>query len=167
MPLLTYKNILPEIEKPYFIAENAYLIGDVKIKKNCSIMYGSVIRGDVNYIRIGENVNIQDLSILHVTNVKFPLIIGNNVSIGHGAKVHGCIIGDNVLVGIGAIILDGAKIGNNCIVAAGSVVREGDIVENNTLVAGVPAKFKRKITELDIERIKYSASSYAEHYPFL
>ena len=118
MPLLKYKNTFPEIKPPYFLAENAYVIGDVKIKEKCSIMYGSIIRGDVNYIRIGENVNIQDLSILHVTNIYYPLIIGDNVSIGHGAKVHGCIIGNNVLVGIGAIILDGAKIGNNCIVAA-------------------------------------------------
>jgi carbonic anhydrase/acetyltransferase-like protein (isoleucine patch superfamily) len=167
MPVLPYENIFPEIAKPYFLAENAYIIGDVKIKEKCSIMYGSVIRGDVNFIRIGKNVNIQDLVILHVTNITFPVIIGDNVSIGHGAKVHGCTIGNNVLIGIGAIILDGAKIGNNCMVAAGSVVKEGDIVEDNSLVAGIPAKLKRKITPKDLERIKYSASSYAEHYPEL
>ncbi len=165
MPILPYKKIYPEIAKPFYIAENAYIIGDVKIGTKCSIMYGAVVRGDVNYIRIGNNVNIQDLSILHVTNVYFPLIIGNNVSIGHGAKVHGCTIGDNVLVGIGAIILDGAKIGNNCMVAAGSVVREGQVVEDYSLVAGIPAKIKRKITDDDIKRIEYSALSYAEHYP--
>ena len=162
MPILPYENIFPEIEPPNFIAENAYVIGDVKIKKFSSILYGAVIRGDVNYIRIGEGTNIQDLSILHVTNETFPLIIGDYVSIGHGAKVHGCVIGDNVLVGIGAIILDGAKIGDNCMVAAGSVVKEGEIVPDNTLVAGIPAKFKRNLTENDIERVKYSATSYIE-----
>jgi carbonic anhydrase/acetyltransferase-like protein (isoleucine patch superfamily) len=160
MPIVQYEKILPKIESPNFIAENAYVIGDVIIKKRSSILYGTVIRGDVNYIRIGENTNIQDGAILHVTNETFPLIIGNNVSIGHGAKVHGCIIGNNVLIGIGAIILDGAKIGNNCIVAAGSVIREGLEVPSDTLFAGVPAKFKRKITENDLERIRYSAYSY-------
>jgi carbonic anhydrase/acetyltransferase-like protein (isoleucine patch superfamily) len=160
MPILPFKNIMPKIAEPYFLAENSYVIGDVQIGKFCSILYGAVIRGDVNYIIIGEYTNIQDLSILHVTHKTFPLIIGSNVSIGHGAKVHGCVIGNNVLVGIGAIILDGAKIPDNSIVAAGSVVREGYEAPPNTLIAGVPAKPKRELNENDMERIEYSALSY-------
>lgn len=160
MPVLKFSNILPEIERPYYIAENAYVIGNVKIGKYCSIMYGAVIRGDVNYIRIGSYTNIQDLAILHVTHKTFPLIIGDYVSIGHGAKVHGCTIGNNVLVGIGAIILDGAKIPDNCIVAAGAVVREGYAAPPNSLIAGIPAKPKRTLTEKDMQRVKYSAESY-------
>jgi carbonic anhydrase/acetyltransferase-like protein (isoleucine patch superfamily) len=160
MPVLPYGNSFPEIDKEVFVAENAYIIGDVKIKSRCSILYGAIIRGDVNYIRIGSNTNIQDGAILHVTHKTFPLIVGDNVSIGHGAKVHGCIIGNNVLVGIGAIILDGAKIPDNCIVAAGAVVKEGFEASANTLIAGVPAKFKRNLTEEDFERVHYSAASY-------
>jgi carbonic anhydrase/acetyltransferase-like protein (isoleucine patch superfamily) len=160
MPVLPYGTSFPEIDKEVFVAENAYIIGDVKIKSRCSVLYGAIIRGDVNYIRIGSNTNIQDGAILHVTHETFPLIIGDNVSIGHGAKVHGCIIGNNVLVGIGAIILDGAKIPDNCIVAAGAVVKEGFEASANTLIAGVPAKFKRNLTEEDFERVHYSAASY-------
>ena len=160
MPVLSYEKTFPEINEPVYIAENAYIIGDVKIQSRCSILYGAIIRGDVNYIRIGKNTNIQDSAILHVTHKTFPLVIGDNVSIGHGAKVHGCKIGNNVLVGIGAIILDGAVIPDNCMVAAGSVVREGYEAPENSLIAGVPARFKRTLTEQDMERIHYSAESY-------
>ncbi len=162
MPVLHYENILPEIKEPCFIAENAYIIGDVKIGTYCSILYGAVIRGDVNYVKIGNNCNIQDGAILHVTHKTFPLVVGDNVSIGHGAKIHGCEIGNNVLIGIGAIILDGAKIPDNCMVAAGSVVREGYIAPHNSLIAGVPAVFKRDLTENDMWRIRYSAESYVK-----
>ncbi len=162
MPILPYNDIYPDIKTPYFIAENAYLIGDVKIGEYCSILYGAVIRGDVNYIRIGDKTNIQDGAILHVTNDLYPLNIGDNVSIGHGAKVHGCTIGSNVLIGIGAIILDGATVGDNCIVGAGSVVREGSTVPSGALVAGVPAIYKRELTEDDLKRVSYSAWSYYE-----
>ena len=158
--ILNFKNFVPKIGKDVFIAPNAYIIGDVEIGDYCAIMFGAVIRGDVNYIRIGKNTNIQDNAVLHVTRDKYPLIIGNYVSIGHGAIVHGCVIGNNVLIGIGAKVLDGAKIGDNCIIAANSVVKEGDEIPPNSLVAGVPGIVKRKLTEKDIERIKFSAMSY-------
>ncbi len=158
--ILKFKDKKPIIGKEVFIAENAYIIGDVIIGDYCAVMFGAIIRGDVNFIRIGNNTNIQDNSVLHVTREKFPLIIGNNVTIGHGAIVHGCKIGDNVLIGIGAKILDGVEIGNNCIIAAGSVVREGTKIPSNSLVAGIPAKIKREINEDDVERILFSAKSY-------
>jgi len=158
--ILKFKNITPKIGKDVYIAPNAYIIGDVEIGDFCAIMFGAVIRGDVNYIRIGHHTNIQDNAVLHVTRNKYPLIIGNYVSIGHGAIVHGCIIGNNVLIGIGAKVLDGAKIGDNCIIAANSVVKEGDEIPSNSLIAGVPGKIKRELTEKDIERIRFSAMSY-------
>lgn len=158
--ILKFKNITPKIGKDVYISPNAYIIGDVEIGDFCAIMFGAVIRGDVNYIRIGHHTNIQDNAVLHVTRNKYPLIIGNYVSIGHGAIVHGCIIGNNVLIGIGAKVLDGAKIGDNCIIAANSVVKEGDEIPSNSLIAGVPGKIKRELTEKDIERIRFSAMSY-------
>ncbi len=158
--ILPFKGILPKIGKSCYIAPNAYIIGDVTIGDDCAIMFGAIIRGDVNFIRIGNNTNVQDNAVLHVTREKFPLIIGDNVSIGHSAVVHGCIVEDDVLIGIGAKILDGAKIGKNCIIAAGAVVREGDVIPSHSLVTGIPGKIKKQLTEKDIERIKFSAESY-------
>ncbi len=158
--IISFKGITPKIGKNVYIAPNAYIIGDVVIGDNCAIMFGAIIRGDVNYIRIGNNTNIQDNAVLHVTRDKYPLIIGNNVSIGHSAVVHGCIVEDDVLIGIGAKILDGAKIGKNCIIAAGAVVKERSEIPANSLVTGIPGQIKKKLDEKDIERIKFSADSY-------
>ena len=158
--IIPFKGSYPKIGKNCYIAPNAYIIGDVKIGDNCAIMFGAIIRGDVNYIRIGNNTNVQDNAVLHVTRDKYPLIIGNNVSIGHGAIVHGCVIEDNVLIGIGAKVLDGAKIGENCIIAAGAVVRENSEFPSNSLVTGIPGKIKKTLNEKDIERIIFSAESY-------
>ena len=158
--IIPFKGINPQIGKNVYIAPNAYIIGDVVIGDNCAIMFGAIIRGDVNYIRIGNNTNIQDNAVLHVTRDKYPLIIGNNVSIGHSAVVHGCVVEDNVLIGIGAKVLDGAKIGNNCIIAAGAVVRENVEIPPYSLVAGIPGKIKKKLEKKDIERIIFSAESY-------
>ena len=158
--IISFKGITPQIGKGCFIAPNAYIIGDVVIGNNCTIMFGAIIRGDVNYIRIGNNTNIQDNAVLHVTREKYPLIIGNNVSIGHGAIVHGCKIDDNVLIGIGAKVLDGAKIGENCLIAAGAVVRENTEIPPYSLVTGVPGKIKKRLENKDIERIIFSAESY-------
>ncbi len=160
--IFSFKGKKPILGKEIYVAPNAYIIGDVIIDDFCAVMFGAIIRGDVNYIRIGKYTNIQDNSILHVTRKKFPLNIGSYVSIGHSAIVHGCNIGNYVLIGIGAKILDGAKVGDNTIIAAGSVVKEGDVIPSNTLVAGIPAKVKREITEKDFERIKFSAESYNE-----
>jgi carbonic anhydrase/acetyltransferase-like protein (isoleucine patch superfamily) len=123
-----------------FLAENAVAVGDVVVGDQCSIWYGAVLRGDVNSIRIGNMVNIQDGAVIHCTYQKFPTIIGNKVTVGHNAIVHGCTIADNVLVGMGAIVMDDCVVASNSIIAAGAVVTQGTRVEGGTIYAGVPAK---------------------------
>lgn len=158
-----YENLIPKIGKNVFIASGVKIIGDVEIGDNCSIWYNSVIRGDVNYIKIGENTNIQDLSMLHVTNLTYPLNIGKNVTIGHSVKLHGCTINDNCLIGIGAIVLDGAIVNSYSLVAAGSVITPRSVVPEGKLVAGVPAKVIRDLTEAEIKEIEKSYLRYIEY----
>lgn len=147
--------------KDCFIAPNATLCGDVIMGDGCSVWFNAVIRGDVNSIRMGDKVNVQDGSIIHCTFLKSITQIGNNVSIGHNAIVHGCVIEDNVLVGMGAIIMDHAKIGSNSIIAAGSVVLENTIVEPGSIYAGVPAK---KLKDISVELIKGEIERIANNY---
>ncbi|MFP4543810.1 MAG: gamma carbonic anhydrase family protein [Bacteroidota bacterium] len=161
--IITLKGITPEIQPGGFFCEGVRIIGDVKIGKDVSVWYNSVIRGDVHYIRIGDRCNIQDLCLLHVTNGRFPLNIGNDVSIGHAARVHGCTLKDKCLIGIGAIVLDGAIIGENALVAAGSVVKEGFEVPSGTLAAGVPAKIIRELTSDEKEAVANTAANYMKY----
>ncbi|MCY7361371.1 MAG: gamma carbonic anhydrase family protein [Ignavibacteria bacterium] len=159
--ILPYKNKFPIINESVFIAEGAIVIGDVTLAKDVSVWFNAVIRGDVHYIRVGERTNIQDGSMLHVTNGKYFLEIGSDVTIGHNAVVHGCIVKDNVLIGMGAVILDRAIVNKNSIVAAGSLVKEGFEVPEGVMVAGVPAKIIRDVTDEEIKKISESAKSYA------
>ena len=161
--ICSFKNFSPVIPESVFVAPNATIIGDVVIGENSSIWFNTVVRGDVNSIRIGAQTNIQDSSVLHVTYQKWPLTIGSNVTVGHGAILHGCIISDNCLIGMGARILDGSKIGEYCLVAAGTLVLEGDKVPCHSLVAGVPAIVKRTLTHEEIERIKSSSEHYVKY----
>lgn len=161
--IFSYKDQNPKFVNSVFIAHNATVIGDVKIGKDSSIWFNVVVRGDVNEISIGERTNIQDGSVLHVTFEKWPLYVGNHVTVGHGAILHGCTIEDHCLIGIGARVLDGAHIGNYCLVAAGALVREGDKVPNHSLVAGVPAIVKRSLTSEEIELIKRSSERYVDY----
>jgi len=151
-----------------FIAENATLVGNVTMGNDCSVWFTAVIRGDVNSIKIGNRVNIQDGAILHGTYQKAATSIGNNVSIGHRAMVHGCTIHDNVLVGMGAIIMDHCVIQENCIIAAGSVVLENTVVESGSVYAGVPAKKVKSLTpELfqgEIQRIAQNYLTYSSWF---
>ena len=161
-----YNGHKPHIHNSCFIAENTTIIGRVTIKRNASIWYGTVIRGDDNYISIGENTNVQDNCTIHIAE-DYPTIIGDNVTIGHGAIVHGCKVGNNVLIGMGAIILDGAEIEDNVLIAAGSLVSPGKKMPSNTLVLGSPAKVVRELTKEEIVNIKNSADYYvklAEEY---
>ena len=158
--ILPYQNKYPKIHESVLVAEGAHIIGDVEIGKDSSIWFNTVVRGDVNYIKIGERTNIQDLTMVHVTYKKFPTFIGNDISIGHSAVIHGCRIDDFVLIGIGAKILDDAHINSFSLVAAGSVVKEKFIVPEGTLVAGVPAKIVRDLKPEEIERIKQNAKNY-------
>lgn len=161
--ILPFNSITPSIDPSVYIAEGVYIIGDVTIGKNSSVWFNSVIRGDVNYIRIGENTNIQDLSILHISVGRSPLIIGNDITIGHRCIIHGCEISDNVLIGMGSVILDDVTIGSNTIIAAGSVVRERSVVPSGVLMAGVPAKVMRDISEEEIVNISKSAHGYVKN----
>lgn len=161
--LFNYKDLYPEIDDSVFLASGVKIIGDVKIGKHSSVWYNTVIRGDVHYVKIGSFTNIQDLSMLHVTNNRFPLNIGNRVTIGHSVKLHGCTIYDLCLIGIGAVILDGAVVEENSLVAAGTVVRPGFVVPSGKLVAGVPGKVIRDLTEKEIADFNSSAERYQKY----
>lgn len=158
----------PKFGKNCFLADNAVIIGDVETGDDCSIWFGAVLRGDVHYIRIGNKVNIQDNATIHATYQKSPTNIGNNVSIAHNAVIHGCTIKDNVLIGMGAIVLDNAVVESNTIVAAGSVVTKGTVVESGWVYAGTPAKKMKQMGEDllkgEVERIVNSYSMYASWY---
>ena len=161
--IYTYKNATPKLPKSVFVAPNAAVIGDVEIGENSSVWFHSVIRGEVHRIRVGERTNIQDGSVLHVTYQKWALEIGDNVTVGHGAILHGCTISSNCLIGMGARVLDGARVGEFSLVAAGSLVLQGDKVPSNSLVAGVPAIVKRTLTAAEVEQIKASAERYVKY----
>jgi len=151
-----------------FCAENATIIGDVVMGNDCSVWFNTVVRGDVHFIRIGNKVNIQDGAVIHCTYKKSPTTIGNNVSIAHNAVVHGCTINDNVLIGMGAVIMDDVIIESNCVIAAGAVVLEKTIVESGSVYAGAPAKkiksISKELIEGQIQRIADSYLMYASWY---
>ena len=136
-----------------YLAENATIVGDVKMGSDCSVWFSAVVRGDVNSIRIGNKVNIQDGAIIHCTYQKAATILGNNVSVGHNALVHGCTIHDNVLVGMGAIVMDGVVVESNSIIAAGAVVLERTHIESGTIYAGIPAKKVKELNEEQTARL--------------
>lgn len=144
-----------------FIAPNATIVGDVVMGDQCSVWFSAVVRGDVNSIRMGNKVNVQDGAVIHCTFEKTKAIIGNNVSIGHNAIVHGCVIEDNVLIGMGSIVMDNARIGSNSIIAAGAVVLENTVVEAGSIYAGVPAK---KVKDISAELISGEINRIAENY---
>lgn len=158
----------PKFGKNCFLADNAAIIGDVEMGNDCSIWFGAVLRGDVHSIRIGNKVNIQDNATIHATYKKSPTNIRNNVSIAHNAVIHGCTIKDNVLIGMGAIVLDDAVVESNTIVAAGSVVTKGTVVESGWVYAGTPAKKMKQLGEEllkgEVERIVNAYSMYASWY---
>ena len=154
-------NLHPIIASDVFLADNATIIGDVSIGKRSSVWFNSTIRGDVNSIVIGNNVNIQDGVVVHCTYQKTNTVIGNNVSIGHNAIIHGCKIEDNVLIGMGAIIMDGALIQKNSIVAAGSVIIKNTVVKSGSVFAGLPAKLIKTISQ---EEINVLTNNMADNY---
>ena len=164
----TLKGNTPIIGSDCFLAETATLIGEVEIGDNCSIWYSAVLRGDVHYIKVGNNTNIQDNTTVHATYKKSPTIIGNNVTIAHGAIIHGCTIHDNVMIGMNAVVLDNAIVESNSIVAAGSVITKGTVVESGSVYAGVPAKKIKEISpellEGEINRIANAYGMYSGWY---
>ena len=155
------KGILPKFGKEIYLSENATVVGDVVMGDNCSVWFNAVVRGDVNYIRIGNKVNIQDGAIVHCTYKKAATEIGNNISIGHNAMVHGCKIKDNVLIGMGSIVMDNCIIESNSIIAAGAIVLEGTHVKSGSIYAGIPAK---KVKELDEQQTETLIKGIADNY---
>jgi len=161
MIIKSVKGISPQIPKDCYIAENATIIGDVEMGSECSIWFNAVIRGDVHYIKLGNRVNVQDGAVIHATYKTSPTNIGNNVSIGHNAIVHGCTIHDNVLIGMGSIIMDDCIIESNSIIAAGAVVTKRTLVESGSVFAGIPAK---KVNVVNEELIRDEINRIADNY---
>jgi carbonic anhydrase/acetyltransferase-like protein (isoleucine patch superfamily) len=159
--ILPVKGVLPVMGNNCFIAPNATIVGEVIMGDECSVWFNTVLRGDVNFIRMGNKVNVQDGAIIHCTYQKFGTTIGNNVSIGHNAIVHGCVIDDNVLVGMGAIVMDNCHVGSNSIIGAGSVVLENTVIESGSIWAGVPAK---KVKDISQEKISGEIDRIANNY---
>lgn len=161
MPLiLPVKGKSPEIGQNCFVAENATIVGDVVLGNECSIWFNAVIRGDVNAIRIGNKTNIQDGAVIHCTYQKAATTVGNNVSIGHRAIVHGCTVEDNVLIGMGAIVMDHALVQKNAIVAAGAIVLENMVCESGFIYAGIPARKVKALSQEQVEGLEKVANNY-------
>ena len=163
MLIKPYKGIHPKIHPTVFVVETAVIIGDVEIGEYSSVWFNAVVRGDVHYIRIGDRTNIQDLCMLHVTKDTHPLILGNDITVGHSVTLHGCTIKDRCLIGMGTTILDGAVVGEDCIIGAGALVTEGAVIPPGTLAVGMPAKPKRDLTEKEVARIRQSAQNYIDY----
>ncbi|MBR2099151.1 MAG: gamma carbonic anhydrase family protein [Firmicutes bacterium] len=159
--IISYNGKTPETEQSAFVAENAAVTGDVTLGKDSSVWFSAVIRGDGPHIEIGERSNIQDGCVLHA-DPGYPLMVGSRVTIGHGAILHGCTVGDGSLIGMGAIVLNGAKIGKNCIVGAGALVTGGKEFEDGMLILGSPAKAVRRLTPVEIASNLSSAKHYVE-----
>ncbi len=156
-----FQDVAPKIHQSAFIAENAVIIGDVEIGERASIWYNCVLRGDVNFIRIGAGTNIQDGTIIHVSRgADFPTIIEPEVTVGHSATIHGCYIETGSLIGIGAIVLDGARIGKNSLIAAGSLVTPATIIPERSYVLGAPARVRRELTDEEVENIQRFWQNY-------
>lgn len=155
------RGFTPEWGEDCYLAENATVVGDVKMGNECSVWFNAVVRGDVNSIRMGNRVNVQDGAVIHCTYEKTKTILGNNVSIGHNALVHGCTVKDNVLIGMGSIVMDNVTIEENCIIAAGAVVLEGTHIETGSVYAGVPAK---KVKTLSPELFEGEVQRIAKNY---
>ena len=160
--IITYKGMNPKIHKNAVIMPETTLIGDVEIGENSSVWFRSIVRGDIHYIRIGCNSNLQDGVIVHTGFGIYPALVGDNVTAGHGAFIHGTDIKDNVLIGMGAILLNGSVVNEGSIVAAGALIRENFIVPSRSMVAGVPAKVIRDVTDEEYDAILKSADRYRE-----
>ena len=155
----SYKDKTPRLAESVFLAENAAVIGDVTLQDEVNVWYGAVIRGDENSIEVGEGSNVQDNATLHVGHA-FPMKLGKNVTVGHNAVVHGCTVGDDTLIGMGATVLNGAVIGKGCIIGAGALVKEKEVIPDYSLCVGVPAKIIRTLDESAVKKNRQNAAVY-------
>ena len=162
MPLQTFNSINPKVHDTVFIAESAAVIGDVEIGEDSSVWFGSVVRGDVNYIRIGARTNIQDHSIIHVNTGTHPTILEDEITVCHRVTLHGCYVESGCLVGIGSIVFDGARIGGRSLIAAGSLVTPNTQIPPRSLVMGAPARVKRELTDKELASISRNWQSYVD-----
>jgi carbonic anhydrase/acetyltransferase-like protein (isoleucine patch superfamily) len=160
MAVIPYGGKAPRVAASAFLAEGSVVVGDVEIGDGSSIWFGTVVRGDVNHVRIGARTNVQDQSVVHVTSRTHPTVIGDDVTVGHAAVLHGCTVHDRCLVGIGAIVLDGAVVGPDAMIGAGALVPPGMVVPPGKLVLGSPAKVKRDLTPEEISSLRTSAANY-------
>ena len=161
--ITAYKGISPQIAASAFVAPGAHIIGDVHVGEHSSVWFNCVLRGDCYYIRIGENTNIQDGTVIHVTNGRFPTIIGARVTVGHSVVLHGCTVKDRSLIGIGSIVLDDVTVGEESFVAAGSLVTPGTVIPPRSMVMGAPAKVRREVTDEEVARIDQHWQHYVEN----
>lgn len=157
-----FNNIRPRIHETAFVTDDAIVIGDVEIGAEASIWFGSIVRGDVNYIRIGDRTNIQDACVIHVSSNEHATILEDEITVGHRVTLHGCYVETGCLIGIGSIILDGARIGRNSLVAAGCLVTPGTVIPPESLVMGAPAKVKRQLGPEDLEKLSGSWKNYVD-----
>ncbi len=157
-----FGSLIPIIHQSAFVADDAIIIGDVVIGEEASIWFGSIVRGDVNHIRIGDRTNIQDACVIHVSSKDHPTILEDKITVGHRVTLHGCYVETECLIGIGSIILDGARIGRNSLVAAGCLITPGTIIPPESLVMGAPAKVKRSLTADELEGLSRSWKNYVE-----
>ena len=157
-----FKSIVPTIHETAFIAEDAIVIGDVEIAEDASVWFGSIIRGDVNFIRIGARTNIQDMTMIHVSSKTYSTVLEEEITVGHNVTLHGCHVESGCLIGIGAILLDGVRIGRNSLVAAGSLLTPGTQIPPNSLVMGSPAKVKRELNDDELAYLQKSWRNYVE-----
>ena len=162
MAIYELDGVAPEVAETAWVADSAQVMGRVKLEKDASVWFGTVIRGDTESITVGEGSNIQDASVLHADFGK-PLVVGCNVTVGHQVMLHGCTIGDGSLIGIGAVVLNGAKIGKNCLVGAGSLVTEGKEFRDGSMILGSPAKVVRELSPEQIQGLQQSAKNYVEN----
>ena len=158
----TYRSLTPRVHPTAFVADSAHVIGDVELEEDTSVWFCSVLRADVHVIRIGRGTNIQDGTVMHANRGGQPTILGDFVTVGHAARLHGCRIADHCLIGIGAIVLDGAEVGEESLVAAGSLVAPGTKIPPRSFVMGTPAKVRRAVDEADLDLIRRSARNYIE-----
>ena len=157
-----FNNIHPQIHDTAFITDDAIVIGDVEIGENASVWYGSVLRGDVNYIRVGARTNIQDMTMIHVSSKGLPTIVEENVTVGHRVTLHACYIESGCLIGMGAIVMDGARVGRNSLVGAGALITPGTQIPPNSLVVGSPARVKRELNVDELAMLEKSWRNYVE-----
>ena len=161
--LRTFKNIIPKVDRSAYVDQSAQVIGDVHIGAESSVWMNVVIRGDVNHIRIGKRTNIQDLTMVHVMRETHPTIIGDEVTVGHSAVVHGTTIEDRVLIGMGAVLLNGVHIESDCVIAAGTLLTEGTRIPARSLVMGRPGKVKRQLTDEEVAEIRWYSDNYVNY----